>query len=258
MQKREPHQLPKNMKGKHRYKAKGRRGRPKKLYSNDPIGECSEDFEKRMADPDRKHNIAHLGRGYRRDSYWKWYLARQIGKRIKLACKYRGCYLTDLADWTGMTTTMINYIVNAKIVPSLAHTALLAAILEVSMDWLLGWVDDEGSNLLAEDRKTREAHISHAISMFRRLKMLEGVKAQKRNAIRWEAHNRTDLDHVEATPESVSKATPTTETQPSMTNEDLADLWDEEDEQFEASLGEADLSSWDQAPPPSSVRLTKP
>ena len=129
------------------------RGNKKKLKDNGtPVRKASQELQDKVKNKRRKPQ-----KNPPPASRWREKINRTIGLRLKEALAFRGVYQIDFYEWAGWTKrkfrTLLEGTGNAKVNDLL----VVCLFLEVSMDWLVGLVDDYGDNTLLRYPQERKA-----------------------------------------------------------------------------------------------------
>lgn len=104
---------------------------------------------------------------------------KEIKERLKQAIKMRGMKQAELADKTGIDKGQISSYLSGKYKPKQENLSLLAAALDVSEYWLMGFdmpMEREGSGEAVEQRHRFEAYAKQMYEMREPEKVLKMYK----------------------------------------------------------------------------------
>lgn len=104
---------------------------------------------------------------------------KEIKERLKQAIKMRGMKQAELADKTGIDKGQISSYLSGKYKPKQENLSLLAAALDVSEYWLMGFdmpMEREGSGEAVEQRQRFEAYAKQMYEMREPEKVLKMYK----------------------------------------------------------------------------------
>lgn len=105
------------------------------------------------------------------------------GERLRLSREAKGLTQDDLADRANLGQSQLNRYENSKSEPTLDVVIRLAEVLDVSVEWLLGVVDDplarlKISDLSAAERRLINAYRSREVQEMLRIIMDASEKPQ--------------------------------------------------------------------------------